>query len=739
MVDRRKEGNRTKGLVTKITTKKGVSTKTTTITTTTTTKVLTTTTMTKVGVQTEAPETLTRNRTKGSSQGGSSRRVGDYQEIGTELKTNPEMSPTVKNLPVLVNPLQSKPEIPVGGRLGYYWEVWENMGASPAVVDILKNGLKWKFVKEPRMSNKPWRVQDHINPEKQVAMEGVIEKLLLKGAIEEVTKTDSPGHYSILFLRQKPSGEWRPIIDLKHLNSCIENQTFSMESARSIQEAMDPDQWVISLDLTDAYFHIPINQKFKKYLRFAVLGKTYQFRAMPFGLAIAPRIFTMVMLELAKVLRKHGVIIHMYLDDWLIRNDDPESLASISQGMLTLTDDLGLLVNVPKSELDPTQVAEFVGVLYKLAEGRAFPPLKRVEKIKELINHFLQAEETPAADWLRLIGLLGSVADQVPLGRLHVRPIQYCLAEQWKMSRNLRSEMVIVPEILKDQLKWWNNSDALTVGVPLERFQADLSLFTDASTEGWGAHLEGQEVSGLWRAEKGLHINLLEMKAVSLAVKHFATTLKDKHLLVATDNTTVIAYINHQGGTRSWSLMEETQLLFNLTQSLNIKIRARHIPGRLNVLADRLSRKNQILPTEWSLHPAVLESLWAKWEKPMIDLFATKDNNKLSLYVSPVPDASAIGVDALTTQWKNLYLYAYPPTGLIGQVISKLKTEPCKMVLIAPYWPEKPWFPEILPLQVEPPVLLPLRKDLLKQPHMPVFHKNPQMLNLHAFLLSSMQ
>ncbi len=213
-----------------------------------------------------------------------------------------------------------------------------------------------------------------------------------------------------------------------------------------------------------------------------------------------------------------------------------------------------------------------------------------------------------------------------------MRPLQFHLAARWKLSENKRSELVPIPKEIKDQLEWWTNTKALIVGVPLSTFKPDMSIFTDASTEGWGAHLENQEISGTWnKQEKTLHINILELRAVRQAMDHFSVQLAEKQLLVATDNTTVIAYINHQGGTRLRSLMEETNQLFLLAQEMKISVKAQHIPGRLNVLADKLSRKHQTLPTEWSIHPAVLESLWQRWDKPMIDLFARKENNKLSL------------------------------------------------------------------------------------------------------------
>ena len=138
------------------------------------------------------------------------------------------------------------------------------------------------------------------------------------------------------------------------------------------------------------------------------------------------------------------------------------------------------------------------------------------------------------------------------------------------------------------------------------------------------------------------------MRAVRLAILHFKQWLIEKSILVAMDNTTTIAYINHQWGTQSWSLMQETQELFSLIQDLNGAIRSRHIPGKLNVLADTLNQKGQILATEWSILPSVLEELWKMWDTPHVDLFATCHNYKLPFYVSPVPDDSALAFDALS-------------------------------------------------------------------------------------------
>ena len=116
---------------------------------------------------------------------------------------------------------------------------------------------------------------------------------------------------------------------------------------------------------------------------------------------------------------------------------------------------------------------------------------------------------------------------------------------------------------------------------------------TDASNRGWGALLEGRPVYGLWSDQESLlHINCLEMLAVENALKHFLPYLQGHHVLVRTDNTSVVAYVNRQGGVRSKALCTLAERLLVWAQHSLRSLRAAHVPGLLNVGPDRLSRDN---------------------------------------------------------------------------------------------------------------------------------------------------
>ena len=177
----------------------------------------------------------------------------------------------------------------------------------------------------------------------------------------------------------------------------------------------------------------------------------------------------------------------------------------------------------------------------------------------------------------------------------------------------------------------------------------DLQIFTDASKAGWGAHLNECTARGTWSLpESKLHINYLELKAVFLALKEFQDLCIHKIVLVETDNTTVVSYINKEGGMSSGPLCALLWRILTWCTRNQVTLKARHIPGQLSVVADQLSRLGQTTQTEWSLLQEVFQAICHRWHRPQIDLFATWFNNKLPLFVSPIPDPLATAVDALS-------------------------------------------------------------------------------------------
>ena len=119
-----------------------------------------------------------------------------------------------------------------------------------------------------------------------------------------------------------------------------------------------------------------------------------------------------------------------------------------------------------------------------------------------------------------------------------MRPLQFQLKENWSASGDPNTRIPWTKEIAED-LAWWLNPDNLVRGIPLSSPPPEV-LYTDASNEGWGAHLLDLTASGLWsKDEKSLHINLLEMKAVLMACHTFQDKLMGQTVGLMSDNTTV--------------------------------------------------------------------------------------------------------------------------------------------------------------------------------------------------------
>ena len=168
------------------------------------------------------------------------------------------------------------------------------------------------------------------------------------------------------------------------------------------------------------------------------------------------------------------------------------------------------------------------------------------------------------------------------------------------------------------------------------------SCRTDSSSLHWGGHLEktlgntrvhhfqgtpdiALQTRGSWTPQEvSNHINWKELKAVHLCLRAFQSSVLHQNIRVQSDNKTTVALINRQGTVHSRLLHSTTHNLLTWCHHKGIWLHAVYLPGTLNVLADRLSRPNQALGLEWSLHPSSLEPMFRHWGKPMIPMFATR-------------------------------------------------------------------------------------------------------------------
>ena len=237
-----------------------------------------------------------------------------------------------------------------------------------------------------------------------------------------------------------------------------------------------------------------------------------------------------------------------------------------------------------------------------------------------------------------------------------MRSLQLTLWRQWDQID--QSQLVEWSPVIQDDLSWWLHRNRLVLGVSLEQVSPQLELWYDASDVGWGAHLDEQFASGLWAPEDvECSINARELLAFESALKWFAPLLAGSSVAVFTDNSTAVSYLRNQDGTRSSFLNSIAQRILRWAEDLSVVISPRFIIGKHNVLADALSHPNQILGSEWTLKQEVFRDLCRRWPVS-IDLFATSQNCRCSIYFSPYHDHNAMGTDALLQNWNRWQAYA---------------------------------------------------------------------------------
>ncbi|XP_074533298.1 uncharacterized protein LOC141796211 [Halichoeres trimaculatus] len=617
-------------------------------------------------------------------------------------------------------------------QLGY----WAAVASDPWVVSTLTQGYKLQFRRRPPLSS---RVKSTVisNPAKALALDQELSALLAKQAIEAVDPLAHPrGFYSTYFLVPKKTGGYRPILDLRGLNQYLKRLPFHMLTTADVLRTVTEGEWFTSVDLADAYFHVPIAPQHRQFLRFAYKGRHWQFRVLPFGLSLSPRVFTRCVKAALAPLQSQGMKVLPYLDDWLICAPSQSQVVQDTAKLLAHVAQLGLRVNYKKSCLKPSQRVTFIGVTLDTLAMKAQPSSHRVDDVLRLLMLFKGRKTLTYITFQRLLGKLTSMTTVVPLGLLLLRPLQRWLNSFHLDTKRHRYRKLRVSQQCLLALAPWRDRAFLSKGVPLGVVPARReTVTTDASLSGWGAVWQHRTVQGLWSVQDSTsHINVLELRAVHLALRHFLPYLRGRHVLVRSDNTSAVFHINHQGGTKSAQLLRVSQHLLRWAAPRLASLRVMYLPGTLNHLADSLSRQNP-LPGEWRLHPEVVRTIWGLFGRAQVDLFASEESTHCPLWFSLRETTSPLGQDALAHPWPEGLLYAFPPLPMIWPTLQRVLQEDHMLLLVAPFWPARTWFPLLRRLSCGEPWCLPDRKDLLSQQSGQVWHPNPHRLHLCVWLL----
>lgn len=509
---------------------------------------------------------------------------------------------------------------------------WPKKWRLSFVERAISHGISVSFSTFPPVQFLPNSHSVNKNLEKVTAQ---VKSYMDFGAVIERPLGWSPrfGTQPLIAVPKAGSSELRLVIDLsRNLNGFTTVPPFSYSSVQKAVNLCSKDCWLFKIDLRNAYLSFPVSDKLRDSLTFGLNGRYYQFRALPFGLAVAPFYCTclleVVEFELRSVL---GCSVTSYLDDFLFICPDEESAHIALAASMKIFYDFGLVVNTNKTCF-PSQNITFLGIQIDSTTQTLSCPAGRLVELSSLLSQ--------AADWSScsthqlesLIGKLSFAAQVLPGARPFLRSLIDLLSASKALEKRSRT-ITISAEVSHDLSHWlaflsfWNGR------MLWRRDDNDpFVIISDASLSGFAFYIHSfpnefipamipewamttAAFAGRYSPEHAhwhndhTNIAVCELLAVVGAAMIYGNLFSNHTVIFELDNLVDVEVINRQSS-RAPLVNKLLKVLFDLSFQFNFSFYARHRPGSQNIRADFLSRAELHLnnhSASWALaHPSLV-------------------------------------------------------------------------------------------------------------------------------------
>ena len=448
------------------------------------------------------------------------------------------------------------------------------------MLDIILCGVKLDFIQPPPFYYS--HIRTHFSTYQELAINQVL-----------TTTTLSPTSYvSPIVTTEKKDGSNRLILNLKHFNECF--VYFKMENLQDVFDLIKPGVWMASIDLRDAYYTIPVARDHQQYLTFSWKGVYYCYTCLPNGYSQALYIFTKLLKVPFGYLRKQGHSSVVYIDDTYLQGDTPRLCHNNVWDTEKLLWDLGFHLHTNKSLRIPSQRLEFLGFILDSNAMTVTLTDKCKQNILDMCKVLLQQPCQTTKSIAALVGCFIAALPGVKYGALFYRRL-----EQYKKKCLLAEDALV-------DMKWWSiNVEGASKFI--HPSPVALTLYADASLEGWGGTNSFSDIGGRWSvSELPTHINTLELLAAKFVLQSFGKDSSGCHIKLMLDNMTAVS--NKMDGTHSLDCQLVAREIWLWAKERNIWLSADHIAASDNIIADFKSR-NFKEKTEWKLSPDVFNKV----------------------------------------------------------------------------------------------------------------------------------
>jgi len=614
---------------------------------------------------------------------------------------------------------------------------WFSAGASLEVLKWIKHGVRieWKEGKRPAPFHQG-RSFAGVSPEERAFVLSEVDRLLDSGAIR-VAEPGEATHVSKAFLVPK-GDKFRMIWDGRKLNESVVEKHLEFETLKTLKHLARQGDWMLQVDLSDGFHILGIDFRDQPAMSWqcAITGQTYLYQVLPFGYKLSPYAFCRAMETFTRVLRSPDLPVTgrgtpeallaaitsdlkqsrlssaqaplrmrilPYMDDYLALFPSQEEAVRGAVQMKTTLAFLGLEANPKKCVWTPTQELQHLGIVVNTKLAVFLVPQEKERKLVSFALGILRSSKRNRRLFSRrqlaaFTGLAQSIALAVPVAPLYLRALHDCTAQGRDWNCNVR----LTRQAIRD-LQWWADLSKHNLGRQIWRSPAQHQLHSDASTFAWGGVLDDHSpqrvlAHGLWTVdERQHHITILELLAVTrnlmaLNVRH---RLKGKSVHLHEDNQAV-CYILRRKTSRSPVLMEKLRELWHYCEEMDCTLRSVSYVRSADNPADAPSRITG--SDSWRLDPSRLADLGIQLHLHTVDRFASADNCLLPRYNSLHADPRAEAEDCYSQDWSKEVNWCHPPINCLDQLAHFLRESPAAATVVAPYWPGKAWFRELLTL-----------------------------------------
>lgn len=393
----------------------------------------------------------------------------------------------------------------------------------------------------------------------------------------------------------RPAGE--------SLNDFCEKERFQYECVQDAVTMITPGCWMAKVDLQSAYRSVKVHPS---NYPFTGLSWTFEGDCEPtflfdtrlcFGARRAPFVFNHLTQSVKAMMQARGYKgIVCFLDDFLIIDKQKEVCQQAVQILVKLLRELGFSINYDKMVM-PSQCLTFLGININSVEMNLKLPADKLMDIHSTIASLINKRKATKKELQRLAGKLAFANQCVYGGVFFVRRLHDSIAKLHNPYHRTR-----ITRDMRDDMEWWMKFlDRFNGEIPMMDTRPTTPVFTDACNVSAGAIYEHEFVYTPWNLHpdhEDLHINYKETLAIMLALQHWSTRFRNKHVIVYCDNQTAVAIIN-KGSSRNKIVMSALRDMFWLSACNNFRIHAIYYPGSENRCADAVSRLHEYPVRDW--------------------------------------------------------------------------------------------------------------------------------------------